>query len=430
MRTDSSLPDEKITLPYGKTEVSLDLTGFLKVKVFDPPETDVPDNPGLMVKESLSSPVESPPLAALARESSGACIVIPDRTRPRVARHVLPAVLDDLLEGGIELDRISIFVANGSHRLHSDRDLSDLVGRAGEGLAIHQNRAFEIGDYEKLGVTRRGTPVLFNRKVLEADLKIVVGPVAYHYFAGWGGGRKMLVPGAAHFETICSNHRLTIDEKGTFHPACRNGVIEGNPVHEDLVEAATLVPKVFTVNIMLDGWSRIAGVVSGSLVESHLTAIAGARNLLDVRTGERCDLAVASAGGHPLDLDFIQAHKTIDHAAGIVRDGGTVVVLAECINGLGSDDLMSWVRMGDTEAVSRRLLWQYRIHGHTALALMKKLERVKVILVSSLPVRTVEDLGLIAARDVDEALSLASGDVGGQGLTYIFPCAWGILPVI
>lgn len=421
---------DAMKLLYGKSEISLDLTGFLKVKTFAPPEPEELRMPELMTKESLRGPVESPTLSTLARDAGRAVIAIPDRTRPRVAREILPAVVDELLEGGLKLSEISIFVANGTHRLHSDEELEDLVGEGAGGLEVYQNRSGEIEDYENLGITGRGTPILINRKILEADLKVVIGTIAYHYFAGWGGGRKMLVPGVAHVETACANHRLTIDKNGSLHPGCRNGILAGNPVHEDMVEAALAIPNVFSVNVLLDGWARIVGVVSGHLVESHLTGTEKARAFLEVPTGEPCDIAIAGAGGYPYDINFIQAHKSIDHAAGIVRDGGTVVVLAECTNGLGSDNLMSWFELGDAEAVAKRLLWQYRIHGHTALALMKKLERVRVILVSSLSRRTVESLGMIAARDIEEALSLANRYSGEQGLTYFFPCAWGILPVV
>ncbi len=416
-------------LPYGKQEVAVDLTGCLKVKTFTPPEPEALSDPESMTRASLSGPVESPSLGALAREARRAVIAIPDRTRPRVAGEILPVVLDHLLEGGLDLGQISIFVSTGTHAEHSDEDLRGLVGDTAAGLAVYQNRSGRLEDYEDLGTTRRGTPVLINRKILEADLKIVIGTVAYHYFAGWGGGRKMLVPGAASIETTRANHRLTIDDKGDLHPGCRNGVLDGNPVHEDMVDAARTIPGVFSVNVVLDGWSRIAGVVSGDLIESHLAGIEAARPLLEMPTGGRCDLAVASAGGYPFDLDFVQAHKTIDHAAGCVRDGGVVIVLAECADGLGSDNLMSWFELGGAEAVSRRLLWQYQIHGHTALALMKKLERIRVILVSSLGRRTVEGLGMMAARDIEEAVTLADRCPGEKGLTYIFPCAWGILPV-
>jgi nickel-dependent lactate racemase len=415
-------------VPYGRSEIQLDLTGFLKVKTFVPPgPSELPD-PGPIARESLMNPVGSPPLRSLARRARRVVIAIPDRTRPRVASQILAAVIDELGKGGVEPGRIAIFVANGTHGLHGDEDLRDLVGESCRGLAVYQNRSGESGDYDDLGRTRRGTPILINRRLLEADLKVLIGSIAYHYFAGWSGGRKMLVPGSAHFETARANHRLTIDESGNLHPRCRNGILEGNPVHEDMVEAAAAVPNVFSINVLLDGRARITGVVSGHLIESHLAGIGAARPLLEVPTGELCDLAIASAGGYPFDFDFIQAHKAIDHAAGVVRDGGVVITVAECTNGLGSEDLMSWFELGDREAISKRLLRHYSIHGHTALALMKKLERVMVILVSSLPRRTVESLGMMAAQDVEEALSLANRHLGQEGLAYVFPCTWGILP--
>jgi nickel-dependent lactate racemase len=416
-------------LPYGNTEVSLDLTGFLKAKSFSPPEIDSPVVPGPSVRESLHRPVGCPALRDMASQARRVVVCIPDRTRPPVAREILPVVIDELLQAGLTADRIAIFVATGTHARHSQENLEELAGEAGGGLEIRQNEAYKIETFETLGTTGRRTPVLVNRNVVDADLKIVIGTIAYHYFAGWGGGRKMLIPGAAHFETACANHRLTIDEKGNLHPQCRNGVLSGNPVHEDMIEAAGYVKNVFLINILLDGWARVAGFVSGDLLESYYSAVERARGLLEVPVGQRCDLAIASAGGFPYDINFVQAHKTIDHAAESVKDGGVAVVLAECADGLGSDNLITWFELGDAEAVSKRLLWQYQIHGHTALALMKKLERIKIVLVSSLPRETVEKMGMIPARDVKDALSTAESLLRGDGLTYVFPCAWGILPV-
>ena len=239
----------------------------------------------------------------------------------------------------------------------------------------------------------------------------------------------MLVPGAAHFETTCANHRLSIDAGGQICPECRSGLLAGNPINEDMTEAAGLIDNVFMINTVLDGWGHVAGFVSGRMRESHAAAVRLARDLLEVKVGERCDLAIASAGGHPLDLNFIQAHKSIDHAAESVRDGGVIVALAECPNGIGSSDLMEWLVLGGAEAVSGRLLRHYGIHGHTALSLLKKLERLKVVLISSLPDDTVRRMGLDPARDLEHALSIAGSYLDGGGLTYVFPCAWGILPV-
>ncbi len=402
----------------------------MKVKVFTPPEAGSPPDPESTLEASLAHPVHSRPLAELAGEAGRLVICIPDRSRPRVAREILPAVISVLERAGVGLERVSIFVSTGTHGEHSEDELRELVGDRVSGLvAVDQNRSRHSEEFESLGTTSRGTPVMINRLVLEADLRIAIGTVAYHYFAGWGGGRKMLVPGAAHFETACANHRLSIDESGQICSECRSGLMSGNPVHEDMAEAAGLIENVFMINVVLDGWGHVSGFVSGAMGESHAGAVKLARDLLEVRIGERCDLAIASAGGHPLDLNFIQAHKSIDHAAESVKDGGVIVALAECANGIGSDDLMDWLDLGSAGAVSRRLMRQYGIHGHTALSLLKKLERVRVVLISSLADETVTRMGMVPAKDLEHALSIAGSFLDTDGLTYVFPCAWGILPV-
>lgn len=429
---DATPPGESLKLAYGHGWVETDLKGFLKVKVFTPPEAGTP--PPLLdstLEASLEHPVRCRSLADLARKAGRIIVCIPDRSRPRAAREVLPAVMGALERAGVGPERISIFVSTGTHGEHSEDELRELVGDRIFGLvAVDQNRSRDPAQFRSLGTTSRGTPVMINKLVLGADLRIVLGTVAYHYFAGWGGGRKMLVPGAAQFETACTNHRLSIDTGGNICSECKSGLLDGNPVHEDMAEAAGLIENVFMINIVLDGWGNIAGFVSGDLGESHAGAVKLARELLEVRVGDRCDLAIASAGGHPLDLNFIQAHKSIDHAAESVKDGGVIVALAECANGIGSDDLMDWLDLGSAEAVSSRLMWRYGIHGHTALSLLKKLERLKVVLISSLADETVERMGLVPAKDFEHALSLAGSFLDTDGLTYVFPCAWGILPVV
>jgi nickel-dependent lactate racemase len=152
--------------------------------------------------------------------------------------------------------------------------------------------------------------------------------------------------------------------------------------------------------------------------------------MLEVRIADRCDLAVLSAGGYPLDIDFIQTHKSIDHTIDSVRDGGVMIVLAECSSGAGSETFLPWFDLKDRRAVSARLLKQYELNGHTALSLMKKLERVRIVFVSSLAKETVERMGMIPAESLDEALRVAEPFIGDNVLTYVFPCAWGILPVM
>jgi nickel-dependent lactate racemase len=281
-----------------------------------------------------------------------------------------------------------------------------------------------------VGTTRRGTPIEINRIVADADLRVVIGIVGFHYFAGMGGGRKMIVPGSCTAATVKANHALAIDDDGDIDPKCRSGVLAGNPVHEDMVEGMQMLGRIFMINAVLDGLGEVSDVVAGDAVESHLEAARRAKRLLEVPLDRRCDLAIASAGGHPLDVDLIQTHKSIDHAAASVRDGGALIAVAECPAGIGSDTFLDWFALGDAKAVCRRLKADYQLNGQTALSLLKKLERLRIILVSSLDRRQVESTGMAPAGSVGEAMILAARCVGEDPLIYVFPTAWGILPVV
>lgn len=419
-----------LKLRYGKGEVALDLTGHLKVKVFSPLRSEGPADLEADLREALRNPIDAEPLSDLAKGKTKVVVSIPDRTRPRIAGRLLPAVLRELASAGIDQDKVTIFVATGTHGEHTEAELADLLGEELSGkIAITQNLSRRRSDFVALGTTTRGTPVLINRTLVEADLNVVIGTVASHYFAGWGGGRKMILPGAAHVEAAWANHRLTLTDAGEMNPMCKSGLLKGNPVHEDMAEAAAFVKDVFLVNVVLDGWAEVAAINAGEPAASHLAAIEDARRLLEVRIPEASDLAVVSAGGYPLDINFIQSHKSMDHVAGSIRPGGVMIVLAECGNGAGSATFLPWFDIKDQQAVSRKLLEQYELNGHTALSLMKKLERVRIIFVSSLERRTVERMGMIPAADVGEAMALAKPHLGEEALVHIFPCAWGILPV-
>jgi nickel-dependent lactate racemase len=394
------------------------------------PPTHVARDLGALTRESLKAPLASPDLATLAREAKTVVVAIPDATRPAVAKHLLPAVFSELLAAGIAPGNIAIFIAAGVHPTVTADIEREIVGDGvPPEVKIVQNDCRRAENFRKLGTTRRGTPININRLLTEADLKVVIGTVGFHYFAGMGGGRKMIVPGACTYETVRVNHSLTLTDDGDLHPACRSGVLEGNPVHEDMVEGMQFLKRIFMVNIVLDGWGEIADVVAGDAVQSHLEAARRAKELLEAPVGRRCDLAVAGAGSHPLDINLIQTHKSIDHAAESVRDGGVVVAVAECSGGVGSDTFLPWFGIGDSKAVSRNLKSDYQLNGQTALSLLKKLERLKIILVSSLDRALIERTGMIPAEDIDEALGLAARYVGEDPLTYVFPTAWGILPV-
>jgi nickel-dependent lactate racemase len=427
----NALPGEHLTLRYGKGEIPVDLKGFLRVKALSPRKSEPIADFDSRIRQALGNPVGAPPLKGAAEGAKSVVLSIPDRTRPRVAKEILPVVIDELLAAGVTYDGMSFFVATGTHGKHTEEDLTSLVGDELAGkIAIHQNIARERDAFECMGVTSRGTSVNINKHVVEADLNVVIGTVASHYFAGWGGGRKMILPGSSSLETAWSNHRLTLTGDGELNPMCRSGLLQGNPVHEDMAEAVGFLKNVFLINIILDGWATVADINAGAIIDSHLEATARARKLLEVPVGEKCDLAILSSGGYPLDIDFIQSHKSIDHAIESVRDGGVMIVLAECSSGAGSETFLPWFDLKDHRAVSARLLDQYELNGHTALSLMKKLERVRIVFVSSLEKEIVERMGMIPAENPEQALKVAGSFIGDNVLTYVFPCAWGILPVM
>jgi nickel-dependent lactate racemase len=444
-------PDKAILLRYGKGEVafgggsgsslsgsdrsgsnlsSSDLSGW-NLRRVAPPAPARPD-PVELLERALAQPVGSPALKSLASRARSVVVSIPDATRPPVAKRILAPLVAEIVDAGVSPKDITIFVASG---VHSPVAYSVLRGLAGESLPreikIVQNDARAQSDFRLAATTSRGTPVVINKLVADAGLNVIVGTVAFHYFAGMGGGRKMVVPGASSHETVRANHRLSLTAAGDIHPGCRSGKLEGNPVHEDMTEGTLAsLGDAFLVNLVVDGLAEIADIVCGDLEASYMEAVRRAKLMLEVRLSEPCDVAVASAGGHPLDLNLIQAHKSIDHAAAGVRDGGVVIALAECSAGVGSETFLPWFDIGSPREVSARLAQDYQLNGQTALSLMKKLERLKIILVSALEPSVVERTGIAPARDLGEAVSLARSWVGQAPLCYVMPAAWGILPVV
>jgi nickel-dependent lactate racemase len=424
-------PDAKTwALKFGRGQVGLDLSRYARVETVLPAPR-APSDADALLERALAAPIASERLRVLASGASRVVVLIPDATRPPVARSILPGILKELGSAAERPGEITILLAAGVHAGVSEEAARRIAGDSiPSGIKVLQNDARKPSDFILAGTTRRGTPIAVNRLVLEADLNVMVSTVAFHYFAGFGGGRKMVVPGACNMETVRANHSLTLTAEGDIDPRCRSGVLEGNPVHEDMVEGLLCLKRVFLVNAVADAWGRIANITCGDGVTSHLAACGRARSLLEAPVGERCDLAIASAGGHPTDIDLIQAHKSIDHAAEAVRDGGVVVALAECSSGTGSETFLPWFDLGGARAVSAALRSDYKLNGQTALSLLKKLERIKVILVSALDAETVRRTGMICARGLDEALALAEEYVGGDPLTYVLPNASGILPVV
>ncbi|HPM60346.1 MAG TPA: nickel-dependent lactate racemase [bacterium] len=356
-------------------------------------------------------------------------LVVPDHTRRCRLDEVLGLLLPEL-EARFA-PRVSILVANGSHVVQPDPLVRDLVGdKVYNCYPVAQHDCREEGQLESIGMTSFGTPVIINRAALEADRIVTIGGILYHYFAGFGGGPKMLLPGIAGAETIRINHRRTLNPAtGQFHPDCREGNIETNPVYLDLAEIVRFFPAALSLQLVLSPQGEIAAAAAGPILPVQRELVPLVRDFYNLPIGERADVVIASAGGHPADINLIQSHKSIHHAYQAVKSGGTLIVLAECREGVGSAAFMDYFTGVSAAEMGRELLGNYRINGHTALTLKSKCEGAQIILISALPPELVRRTGMVPAASLAKAWQLAGPNLPAGATGLILPRAAKYLPI-
>jgi nickel-dependent lactate racemase len=239
--------------------------------------------------------------------------------------------------------------------------------------------------FVKLGKTMRDTPVLIRRDILEADFLITFGAISHHYFAGYGGGRKLIFPGLGQRDAIYHNHGLFLDqERHMLSPLCQSGVLDKNPLAEDLAEYERFLPVDLAIHGILDSMGNVCDLLTGVGADHFRRACAQHGKKCETVSHREYDLVIASCGGYPKDINFIQSHKSIDNAAKFVRDGGRLIVLAECFDGVGSTTFLPWFDMGDWRAAFDKLSENYEGNGGTALSMMSKLQRIEILMVTKL----------------------------------------------
>lgn len=397
-----------IDLPYGDTTLRLDTSQFPACDVLRPSPLHAPDDDILInnLRGALDAPEQSPPLSQLAAAARTACIVVSDNTRNHGQAIWLPPLLDCLNAAGISDKNITVLIGNGAHGALTREEKRVLLGEAVTGrVPVAGHDAGDPASVREIGVTRAGTPVRINKLLLDAALRIVTGAVMHHYFAGFTGGRKGIVPGAAARDTIERNHSLTLLPTGGTHPGAATGNLAGNPVHEDMLEAALMAGAAFLVNFVTDPHGRPAAVFAGGLEAAHAKAVRLARQSYEVKIENKYELVIASCGGAPRDVSFYQSHKSLDNAFRATAPGGRIILLARCQAGLGPGDFEKWFRMSDRGAIAAALRKQYYVPGQTALATLKKTRAANVTLISSLPREQARIMNMTPAESLEQALS-------------------------
>jgi nickel-dependent lactate racemase len=356
-------------------------------------------------------------------------LIVPDRTRPLPLDRFLPPLLRALEEAGIAASRVAVVPASGIHRPMPLDELREWVGPgvvdAGTTLIPHD--ADQPG--LPLGTTASGIPVAVHPACAQAGGILAIGRLVFHYLAGYGGGRKMLCPGVGARKTILAVHgRCLADGAGAGrHPRARAGVLEGNPVHQAACEVAGEFPPAVSMHVALSRTSALARIDVGDPVHAHRRAAEryGAANAVEVDAP--LDAVIVCAGGHPVDRDLVQAHKALDAVAPIVRAGGTIALVAEGRDGVGNPEVVEGLVLEDPARIEQRLRDDFRVGVHTALALVEKTRRFRVLAVSHLHPDLLEAAGIEPVANLDEALERIRDRHGSSARAAVAPRGASVL---
>jgi nickel-dependent lactate racemase len=319
---------------YGKTGLPLDLPDNLKTHIIQKKKMPLLSDPEGALTNAFSLPVGCKTLAEEVKGCQSVCILICDITRPVPNSIVLPAIIQELIQSGIPPNAITLLVATGFHRPNEGDELAELIGNDWVLKSIRAVNHFSRNeaDHRYLGTTPRGTPVKLERRFLDADLRLVVGLVEPHFMAGYSGGRKVVLPGIAHEDTIKVLHSTKILQ----HERAANCLLEGNPLHEELLQAVRMAGKILAVNTVIDEFRNLSFVNFGLIEESHSAAVSFARPFFEIPVARKFKTVITSASGYPLDKTYYQTIKGMVGVTDILEPDADIFIVSECSEGLGS----------------------------------------------------------------------------------------------
>ena len=415
----------EVWLPYNNTEVVAKVSNDNFLEIINGKEVQGVDNPSKVISNSIDNPVSGLKLEESGKSGNKIAIVIDDETRPSPSHIILPCLINKLNHLGIEDDNITIIVGSGMHSSSLDK-IRLLIGEEYSkrfNIVIHDCNS---NDLVNIGKTSFGTEVYINKHFANADIRVLTGDINLHYFAGYGGGRKSVLPAITGIKTIQQNHKFLLD------PKARTGNLDGNIVHKDMEEAANLANVNFVVNVVLNPQKEVIQSFSGDITQTFYQGVKLVDKLYKVPVDEKASIVIVSPGGHPYDVDLYQAYKGVDSVLNIVKDNGIIILVAECSQGYGNEVFYEWmVKYKTITSLERELKRKFVLGGHKAYYLMKALKKVKIILVSALPdYYTTSVFKLNTAKSVNSAVNAALRMKGKKSKISVVPHAASILPIL
>ena len=394
-----------IELKYGKSLISIDYDenrfDILGNEKQNAPLSDAE------IGAKLDNPIDSKPLEEIIKQGESVLIVVPDATRQTASGQIVNLLVRRLIANGTMPFDIRIIFATGIHRHVTEAEKQAILTPfIAQRIKTLNHNARDLAQIVRLGETADNIPIELNRALIEHDHVIIIGGISFHYFAGFTGGRKLICPGLAGSRTISETHRLAFNcETKSRRDGVDTGILDGNAVHQAFMEVVKQLPPSFSVNTIVNDKSEAVDIFCGDWISSHQTACESYASNHTIEIAEKRDLVIVSCGGFPHDINMIQAHKSLDMASRVCIDGGTIILLAECADGLGRKDFLSWFEAENSNALAEKLCANYQVNGQTAWSLLTKAEKFNVQIITSLPESETRPMRLQKVSSLDEILS-------------------------
>ncbi len=399
------IKDENIMAELGQNSVKYELTGIDEVR------------------RALREPVGTPKLSEIVKRGEKIVIITSDITRPMPSKTVLPAVIDELVAAGAEYKDITVVFALGSHRKHTEEEKRYLVGdEVYEKVSCIDS---DVKQCRMLGTTSRGTPVEIFDRVADAERIICLGNIEYHYFAGYSGGAKAIMPGVSTRAAIQANHSAMVMD------AARAGAVDDNPVRQDIEEVTQFVKIDFILNVVLDENKNIIKAVAGHHVLAHREGCHFLDGLYKIKIPGKADIVITTPGGFPKDINLYQAQKALDNAKHAVRDGGIIILLASCTEGYGEEVFERWIKESSSvDDLVIKIKANFELGGHKAAAIALVEKKSRVFIVSDMEHEMSEKLYMEPFDSMEEALYKAFEVMGPDARVLLMPHGGSTLPVV
>lgn len=375
-----------------------------------------------LIRQALAQPIGTDRIGDICRPGEKICIITSDITRPCPSYKILPPLLEELEDAGVYPEDITVVFALGSHRRHTEEEKKKLVGE--DVYARVHTVDSDPEDTVYLGMTQYGTPVNITSFVAQADRRICLGNIEYHYFAGYSGGGKAIMPGVSDRAAIQANHSRMVEE------CARAGAIDDNTLRLDIEEAADICGCDFILNVILDEQKNIIAAVAGDHRLAHRQGCKILDDIYKIKIPKRADIVIATPGGFPKDINLYQTQKALDNAQHAVKPGGIIILAGQCSEGYGEHVFEEWLLNADKpQDLIERVGREFQLGGHKAVAIAMVLEKAQVFFVSDMPHKEASRTFMTPYKTVEQALGDALHIMGEDASVIIMSHAGSTLPV-